>query len=623
MLSGNGGNGLRITNSNNTTVQANFMGVGANNATIVANGGDGLLVSGSSKNTQVGGVIPLGNVISGNNRNGIEVRDTASGLHLVQHLRRDLRLRGAAPNRRDGILITSSGGNNLIRTCIVSGNLGNGIELGGNATGVQVTDTAVGTNTAIQTAIPNGGSGILISGNAHNNAIGGFQPSIEPQVTISSNRGYGIEIVGSAHNNVMFHTYIGTNFNDTADLGNWLGGIFLGPGTSVQHDRRRVGRLAEPDPQQRRRWCHYPVVERQRGAGELNPQQCRGRCRGVRRPEQPDRLGGRRKYDRRKRPERPFHFRPRDGHARSGQHDQRQRGQRRDAQQCPLPDDRRQHPGIGQRDHREPGVRPLRLGGVLRYRGARERDRGEHQGERQPDRFAWYHVHSRVRYAVWSAPVEDLGSRLTKGSELTCDVAPRVKNALRRKDTLDQNSLEWPHQVDPNASMNQPIETILHTGRRGSFRVESTLASQVPWGQAMRPLHWRLSLIAVALGFGLITMSAWGSFGGLNVRARLDQRWATSQSLAAYHEAKTEWASVGCSQTHCTFSNRDGDVLTEEFKEYHLRLAAKYRAAVGRPRPAARIDGSGDVYPRAAHRAAAKAMTLLTVRFTSCRSFDH
>ena len=28
VLSGNGGNGLRITNSNNTTVQANFMGVG-------------------------------------------------------------------------------------------------------------------------------------------------------------------------------------------------------------------------------------------------------------------------------------------------------------------------------------------------------------------------------------------------------------------------------------------------------------------------------------------------------------------------------------------------------------------------------------------------------------------
>ena len=51
-------------------------------------------------------------------------------------------------------------------------------------------------------------------------------------MTISANRGYGIEIVGSAHNNVVFHTYIGTNAQGTADLGNTLGGIYLGPGTS-------------------------------------------------------------------------------------------------------------------------------------------------------------------------------------------------------------------------------------------------------------------------------------------------------------------------------------------------------------------------------------------------------
>jgi trimeric autotransporter adhesin len=208
------------------------MGVGANNATIVANGGDGLLVSGSSRNTQVGGVIPLGNVISGNKRNGIEVRDTASGFISFNTFAGIYAFGGAAPNRLDGMLVTSSGGDNLLRTNIVSGNLGNGIELGGKATGVQVTETAVGTNTSIQTAIPNQGDGIKISGNAHNNAIGGFQPSVEPQVTISSNRGYGINITGSAHDNIVFHTYIGTNFNGTADLGNHRGGISLGACTS-------------------------------------------------------------------------------------------------------------------------------------------------------------------------------------------------------------------------------------------------------------------------------------------------------------------------------------------------------------------------------------------------------
>jgi hypothetical protein len=232
VLSGNGGNGLSIKDSNNTTVQANFLGVGADNATIVANHGDGLLVSGSSSNTQVGGVIPLGNVISGNDQNGIEVKDKASGFTSFNTFGGIFAFGGAAPNRRDGILITSTGGNNLIRTCIISGNLGNGIEIGGDATGVQVTEVATGTNTSIQSAIPNGGSGIKISGKAHGNAIGGFQPSVEPQVTSSSNRRYGIEIVDSAHDNVVFHTYIGTNFRGTAPLGNTLGGIYLGPGTS-------------------------------------------------------------------------------------------------------------------------------------------------------------------------------------------------------------------------------------------------------------------------------------------------------------------------------------------------------------------------------------------------------
>ena len=233
VISGNGGNGLRITNSNNTTVQANFMGVGANNGTIVANGGDGLLVSGSSQQTQVGGVIPLGNVISGNNRNGIEVRDTASGFTSFNTFGGIYAFLGAAPNKLDGILITSSGGNNLIRTCIISGNLGNGIELGGNAQGVQVTDTAVGTDTDIQSAAPNGGSGIKITGNAHNNVIGGFQPSVEQQVTVSSNLGYGIQVVGRARNNRIVNTNVGTGGFGIGVLGNRLGGIFLGPGSSA------------------------------------------------------------------------------------------------------------------------------------------------------------------------------------------------------------------------------------------------------------------------------------------------------------------------------------------------------------------------------------------------------
>jgi hypothetical protein len=233
VISGNGGNGLSIHNANNTVVQANFLGAGANNATVVPNGGDGLLVSGSSANTQVGGVIPLGNVISGNDGNGIEVRDTATGFVSFNTFAGTFAFGGAAPNKANGILVTSTGGNNLIRTCIVGGNLGNGIAIAGDASGVQVTDTGVGLNTSLQYAIPDLGCGIVIAGTAHDNIIGGFQVSIEPHDTISGNGSYGLAILGSANHNVVFGAFIGTNAGGNTPVPNAGGGILLGPGTSA------------------------------------------------------------------------------------------------------------------------------------------------------------------------------------------------------------------------------------------------------------------------------------------------------------------------------------------------------------------------------------------------------
>ncbi len=96
-----------------------------------------------------------------------------------------------------------------------------------------MTQTAAGTNTSIQYAIPNGGDGIKIDGHAHGNAIGGFQPSIEPQVTASGNAGYGIQVAGKAHGNVIFNTNVGTKaLAVTGAIPNIMGGIDVGPGTS-------------------------------------------------------------------------------------------------------------------------------------------------------------------------------------------------------------------------------------------------------------------------------------------------------------------------------------------------------------------------------------------------------
>ncbi len=68
VISGNGGNGLQVTNSNDTTIQANFFGMGADNTTPVGNALNGVLIEGSSADTPMGGPIPLGNVDAANGR---------------------------------------------------------------------------------------------------------------------------------------------------------------------------------------------------------------------------------------------------------------------------------------------------------------------------------------------------------------------------------------------------------------------------------------------------------------------------------------------------------------------------------------------------------------------------
>ncbi len=228
VLDGNGANGLHISSSNNVTVQANFFGTGANNATGVPNKGDGILIDGSSVNTQVGGVIPLGNVSAGNGQNGIEVKDTASGFETFNTFGGILAFQGPLANGNDGVLITSTGGSQTVRTNVLSGNAHNGLEIGGNASGVTVDPDIMGLNTIGNAPVPNGNDGVLIDGTAHGNIVGGYLSSVIPQNILSGNGAYGIAIIGAAHDNQIFNTWIGTSTSGLTAMPNGQGGIYIG-----------------------------------------------------------------------------------------------------------------------------------------------------------------------------------------------------------------------------------------------------------------------------------------------------------------------------------------------------------------------------------------------------------
>jgi hypothetical protein len=228
VLSGNRGNGLLVDDANDITVQGNFFGTAADNAKVLGNRGNGIAVTGWSRNTQVGGVIPLGNVSAGNYRNGIAVTGRVRGFVTFNTFGGLFAFGGAAPNHGDGILITSTGGDNLVRTNVMSGNRRNGIEVAGRASGVTVDPDIAGLSTNGNSPLPNGGDGVLIDGSAHGTVVGGNLRSVIRQNTFSGNRGYGLAIAGHAHGNRVFGGYLGTLILGAAAAGNGRGGVLVG-----------------------------------------------------------------------------------------------------------------------------------------------------------------------------------------------------------------------------------------------------------------------------------------------------------------------------------------------------------------------------------------------------------
>lgn len=227
VVSGNGASGIEVRDSDNVAVQGNFAGVAADNAKALPNDGNGLLVTGTSVKTQAGGPIPLGNVTSGNGRNGIAVTGKVTGFVSFNNFAGLVAFGGAAPNQLHGIYVTSTGGNNLIRTSVTSGNIGDGIRLAGKATGVTIDPVISGLDTNGNAPLPNGGNGLTITDHASRNVVGGTLVSVMPHTVFSSNRGYGIRIEGKASHNLVYDTYVGVSVAGQIALGNGRGGISI------------------------------------------------------------------------------------------------------------------------------------------------------------------------------------------------------------------------------------------------------------------------------------------------------------------------------------------------------------------------------------------------------------
>ncbi|HVF66196.1 MAG TPA: FG-GAP-like repeat-containing protein [Pyrinomonadaceae bacterium] len=160
------GHGVRLGAAGANTVRANFIGTNSLGNAAHANSGHGLFIDNTPNNTVGGAAAGDGNVISGNNG--------------------------------QGVLIDGSG-----------------------ATGNSVAGNFIGTNAGGTAALGNAGSGVFIS-DAPSNAIGGQGAGN----VISSNQNHGVLISGAnATLNFVQTNLIGASTDPTVPLGNGLDGV--------------------------------------------------------------------------------------------------------------------------------------------------------------------------------------------------------------------------------------------------------------------------------------------------------------------------------------------------------------------------------------------------------------
>ena len=230
VISGNTGNGIQIQNSHDCTIQGNFIGLNMNNQSVSPNMLDGLLVSGTSTNVVDGGIIPLGNTISGNGQNGVHVIGTALNFLSFNTFSGLYAFGGAAPNGQNGILIEGDAKKATIRTTVCSGNIESGIALSGNSSYSTIESVICGSSSDYSTPVPNK-YGLTITGNSNNNNVDKTD-SVIRKSTFSGNTQHGIQLLGDSNNNNFFGDLVGVVYvqktaSSVVAMPNGGNGVFL------------------------------------------------------------------------------------------------------------------------------------------------------------------------------------------------------------------------------------------------------------------------------------------------------------------------------------------------------------------------------------------------------------
>ena len=211
-------------------MQGNYIGTDQSGTQPLGNRGNGIFVLNALDNLIGGSESGAGNLISGNLGNGIEINGSGSTGNAVQgdFIGLDVTGTHALPNASDGVVVAGAssnliGGTSAAARNVVSGNVGNGVTVS-NATRIVILGNFIGTDAAGTHALGNAADGVLLN-TAASNTIGGTTP--EARNILSGNSVAGVEIRGGGSSlNLVEGNYIGTDTSGEASLAN-LVGVFI------------------------------------------------------------------------------------------------------------------------------------------------------------------------------------------------------------------------------------------------------------------------------------------------------------------------------------------------------------------------------------------------------------
>ena len=236
------------TNSNK--VQGNIIGLNAAGTAAIPNQFEGIAIFGTASSNTIGGTTAASpNIISGNIGSGISISGVGTKLNKVQHNLIGTNLTGTAafPNNVGigifgGATSNTIGGSTASTGNVISGNNFQGMTISGTGTKSNtVAGNFIGTNNAGTAALPNTAAGISIFQAAQSNIIGGATAASRNVISGNLNQGITLSDSGTKLNQVLSN-YIGLNAAGTAAIPNSWSGVDIFTGSRFKCHRRRCAK---------------------------------------------------------------------------------------------------------------------------------------------------------------------------------------------------------------------------------------------------------------------------------------------------------------------------------------------------------------------------------------------